>query len=58
MLIEQIAGKEVVRKTFNDDKELTAKQVFKVGELQTTGNQLSVQLQVSLFDEDGESKVT
>tara|TARA_R110001592_G_scaffold68626_1_gene210278 strand:- start:35902 stop:36558 length:657 start_codon:yes stop_codon:yes gene_type:complete len=54
MLIEQIAGKEVVRKTFNDDKELTAKQVFKVGELQTTGNQLSVQLQVSLFDEDGE----
>tara|TARA_R110002124_G_scaffold252767_1_gene418192 strand:- start:159 stop:815 length:657 start_codon:yes stop_codon:yes gene_type:complete len=56
MLIEQIAGKEVVRKAFNTDKELTAKQVFRVGELQTTGNQLSVQLQVNLFDEEGNLK--
>lgn len=56
MLIEQIAGKEVVRKAFNAHKELTAKQVFKVGVLQTTRSQLSVQLQVSLFDEKGKLK--
>lgn len=56
MLIEQIAGKEVVRKAFNAEKELISKQVFKVGELQTKGNKLTVELQVTLFDEDGKLK--
>lgn len=53
MLIEQIAGKEIVRKAFNEEKELTSKQVFKVGELQTKGNKLTVEFQVNLFDTDG-----
>jgi len=53
MLIEQIAGKEVVRKAYDEDKKLNSKQVFQVGQLQTIGNQLKVQLQVSLYDEDG-----
>ncbi len=52
MLIEQIAGKEVVRQSFNTAKELTSKQVFQVGQLQTKGNQLVVRVEVSLFDED------
>lgn len=53
MLIEQIAGKVVVRKAFNEEKELTSKQVFKVGELQTKGNKLTVEFQVNLFDTNG-----
>src|SRR5680860_532965 len=52
MLIEQIAGKEVIRQSFNAAKELTSKQVFQVGQLQTKGNQLVVRLQVSLYDKD------
>lgn len=52
MLIEQIAGKEVIRQTFNATKELTSRQVFQVGQLQTKGNQLVVRVQVSLYDED------
>ncbi len=52
MLIEQIAGKEVVRQSFNTAKELTSKQVFQAGPLQTKGNQLVVRVQVSFFDED------
>lgn len=53
MLIEQIAGKEIVRKAFNAEKEQISKQVFKVEELQTSGSELTVELQVKLFDEDG-----
>lgn len=53
MLIEQIAGKEVVREAFNADKKLISKQVFKVGKLQTKGSKLAVELQVSLLNENG-----
>ena len=42
MLIEQIAGKKIIRKAFNDDKELISRQVFIVGELQTNDKILTV----------------
>ncbi|PHR48003.1 MAG: hypothetical protein COA32_05605 [Fluviicola sp.] len=52
MLIEQIAGKKIIRKAFNDDKELISRQVFIVGELQTNDKVLTVDIEVNLFDEE------
>ena len=53
MLIEQIAGKEITRSAYNKEKELISKQVFKVGPMQDNDNRLRVELQVNLFDRDG-----
>ncbi|NEV94436.1 hypothetical protein G3567_09810 [Psychroflexus sp. YR1-1] len=53
MLIEQIADKKIVRKVFDEEKELKSKQFFDVGELKSSGDKLSVNLQVKIFDEDG-----
>lgn len=53
MLIEQVAGKEVVRTTYNERDELTSKQVFEVSPLSTNGDRLSVELGVRLYNSDG-----
>ncbi|MDZ7846513.1 MAG: hypothetical protein U5L96_06970 [Owenweeksia sp.] len=56
MLIEQIAGKKIVRQAYNEEKEFISKQIFVVSPLQKMDNRLKVELRVSMYDED--SKLT
>lgn len=54
MLVEQIAGKEIVRENFNDEGNLSDRQIFEVGKLETNSGKFSVEIEVKLFDEDNE----
>lgn len=51
MLIEQIAGREIVRKGYNEAGDQISKQKFSISKLDTVEGFLSVQIRVSLFDE-------
>lgn len=51
MLIEQIAGRDIIRKGYNEAGDKISKQKFSISNLDTLKGILSVQIRVSLFDE-------
>lgn len=53
MLIEQIAGKKIVRENFDKNGDLQDKQVFIIGELKWHREIYTVEVVVELYDENG-----
>ncbi|KOH43700.1 hypothetical protein NC99_34690 [Sunxiuqinia dokdonensis] len=51
MLIEQIAGRDIIRRGYNEAGDQISKQKFSISKLDTVEGFLSVQIRVSLFDE-------
>tara|TARA_R110001592_G_scaffold64751_9_gene198916 strand:+ start:3050 stop:3676 length:627 start_codon:yes stop_codon:yes gene_type:complete len=54
MLIEQIAGKKIVRENFNKNGDLQGKQLFIIGELIQEGETYKVEVVTELYDANGE----
>lgn len=54
MLIEQIAGKKVIRENFDKNGDLQGKQLFIIGELKREGETYRVHVVVELYDENGQ----
>lgn len=52
MLIEQIAGKKIVRENFDKDGKRQGMQIFLTGELKQESETYTVQVVVELYDED------
>ncbi|QGY45816.1 hypothetical protein GM418_19700 [Maribellus comscasis] len=50
MLIEQIAGRDIIRKGYNEAGDQISKQKFSISNLDTVDGFLSVKIRVSLFD--------
>lgn len=51
MLIKKIAGKEIVRTSYNESGDLISKQKFSISNLETKDGNLSTEISVLLFDE-------
>jgi hypothetical protein len=51
MLIKKIAGKEIIRKGYNESGDLISKQKFSISNLDSSKDYLSVKILVSLFDD-------
>jgi len=51
MLIEQIAGRDIVRTSYNEASDQISKQKFNISNLDTVKEYLSVKIKVLLFDE-------
>ncbi len=51
MLIEQIAGRDIVRTSYNEADDQISKQKFHISNLDTVKGYLSVEIRVLLFDE-------
>ncbi len=54
MLIEQIAGKKIVRKNFDKNGDIQGKQIFIIGELKQKGDTYKLDVVTELYDEDGQ----
>lgn len=52
MLIEQIAGKTVLRENFDKDGELVGKQIFRIGAIEKSSDSYSVELTTELYNKD------
>ncbi|MBL1280808.1 MAG: hypothetical protein COA33_011065 [Fluviicola sp.] len=55
MLIEQLSGRTITRKSFDKNKKLINKQVFKVGKLSKEGSRYQLVITAEMFDENGKS---
>lgn len=53
MLIEQIAGKTVLRENFDKDGELVGKQIFRIGTIEKSSDSYSVELTSELYNKEG-----
>ncbi len=51
MIIEQIAGREIVRTSYNEAGDQISKQEFNISNLNTVKGYLSVEIRILLFDE-------
>lgn len=54
MLIEQIAGRKIVRENFDKDGNLQGKQIFVIGELKREGESYKVNVLTELYNEKGQ----
>jgi hypothetical protein len=53
MLIEQMAGKTIVRKNFDKDSQLIDKQIFRISNIEKSSNNYSVEVTTELYHKDG-----
>lgn len=53
MLIEQMAGKTIVRKNFDKDSQLIDKQIFRISNIEKSINTYSVEITTELYNKDG-----
>lgn len=54
MLIEQIAGKRIVRQNFDRNGDLQSKQIFLTGELEQVDKNFRIEVITELYDERGQ----
>jgi len=53
MLIEQMAGKTIVRENFDKDSQLIDKQIFRISNIEKSSNTYSVEVTTELYHKDG-----
>jgi len=53
MLIEQMAGKTIVRKNFDKDSQFIDKQIFRISNLEKSAYTYSVEITTELYKKDG-----
>ncbi|MBK5244928.1 MAG: hypothetical protein JJE18_07905, partial [Eubacteriaceae bacterium] len=53
MLIEQIAGKTIIRKNFDKGSQLIGKQIFRISNIEKSSTSYSVEITTELYRKDG-----
>ena len=53
MLIEQIAGKTIIRENFDKGSQLIDKQIFRISNIEKSSNSYSVEITTELYRKDG-----
>ncbi len=53
MLIEQMAGKTIVRENFDKDSQLIDKQIFRISNIEKSTYTYSVEITIELYNKDG-----
>ncbi len=53
MLIEQMAGKTIVRKNFDEGSQLIGKQIFRISNIEKSIKTYSVEITTELYNKDG-----
>jgi hypothetical protein len=51
MLIEQVAGRQIIRENYDKDGKQTGKQIFQVGQLVKKQDEYNIEVLVELYDE-------
>jgi len=52
MLIEQLAGKTIIRENFDEGSQLIGKQIFRISNIEKSGDSYSVEITTELYDKD------